>query len=493
MKYLIFFSIVLIFLSSLNTKPIEIHLIQKEPTLKTIIDLNKRFLLATTVPIKVDSYDGDYVTTIGLGTPFQTFDVEIDTTSSISWVPSSKRFKNERPISNDYNAQYGNNTNNNSNLTNNNNLNQYAEAYQNQTNEFNSSFNKYDETQSRTSANTNRTIEIEYDNGDVKGVWTYDTVEIANKSVEGFAFVQVTKYDKDYDDHNGGKLGLGLHSKHGEKFSILSALKSAGHINRKMFSIVKTGKTKNLFIGEYPISTYFSLNKFSKCNISSSEGLDDEYKDGWVCDLSHVLLGNVKNLTQALEVDGRVIFDSVYKYIRAPKNYNKYFKNFFNSKNITNCKDTNYEDEKRIVCSNKNDFSKLGSISFLLDGTSYRIPAEELFEQSGEGYEFLIRFSDDKDNIWILGSPFMDQYTVVFDMEDFNVGFSGGNKDEFQIQWQEWYEGNSQADKANRFFYMIVGASIFGSILFIFIVFLIFHSIRRKRLEEHGPLINEKH
>jgi hypothetical protein len=311
-------------------------------------------------------------------------------------------------------------------------------------------------------------------------------------TVDGFAFVQVTEYDDDYISYRGGKLGLGLHSKHGEKFSILSTLQRAGYINKRMFSIAQTGNSKTLFIGDYPVSTYFSLNRFSSCNVSSTEGLDDEYKDGWVCDISHVLLGNVRNLTHALEVDGRVIFDTAYQYIRAPKNFRKYFKNFFNDNNITSCKDTSYEDEKRIVCSNRNDFSKLGSISFLLEGTAYKIPAEELFEQSGEGYEFLIRFSDDKDNIWTLGAPFMDQYTVVFDAEKYSVGFSGGEKADYQKQWEDWYNGNSEADKANRFFYMIVGASIFGSILFIFIVFLVFHSIRRKRLEEHGPLINEK-
>lgn len=493
------FSCVLVFLLALQscTNPYSFDIGRNNYKTSRNNKNSDRFLLATTVPLQLDQADQDFTVRIGLGNPVQYFDVQLDTTSSVTWVPSSQRFNadkfnnsntnfssnvfsNQTRTNNSYNAyNFGNSNYNNNNYT------SYNYSWNG------TIINAYDETRSNSSQNTNRSIEIEYEEGDVTGVWTYDKVNVASLVADGFAFVQATNYDSDYAAHRGGKLGLGLHSKHGEKFSLLSALQRAGAINKRMFALSQSENGGKLFLGDFPLSTYFNINKFSKCNVSSTEGLDDEFRDGWVCDISHVLLGDIKNLTNALEVDGRVIFDAAYQYIKAPKNFNKYFKNYFQSKNVSNCRDSVVEEERTIVCANNNNFSKLGSISFLLEGTAYRINAEELFEKSGEGYEFLVRFSDDNENIWRLGFPFVSQYTVVFDAEDFSVGFSGGNRVDYTGQWKDWYNGNSQADKANRFFYMIVGATIFGSILFIFIVFLIVHSIKRKRLEEHGPLINE--
>ena len=62
------------------------------------------------------------------------------------------------------------------------------------------------------------------------------------------------------------------------------------------------------------------------------EILDDVYRSGWVCEMTHIYFGvdtEDKTLEMALKVDARVIFDSVYNYISMPKRHlDKFKKNF---------------------------------------------------------------------------------------------------------------------------------------------------------------------
>ena len=73
-----------------------------------------------------------------------------------------------------------------------------------------------------------------------------------------------------------------------------------------------------LFIGDNTAS------KYSFCNVTSGEDLDDIYKESWVCDLTHVgifstKLGISNSLHDYVQIsDGKVDFDSAYEYIAVP-------------------------------------------------------------------------------------------------------------------------------------------------------------------------------
>jgi len=129
-----------------------------------------------------------------------------------------------------------------------------------------------------------------------------------------------------------------------------------------------------------------------------------------------------------------------------------------------------------------------------LEGTGYTIEGEDLFENLDNiNYEFLIRFDKDtnSDNIWSFGHPFLSEYTVVFNGEEKHVGFHGGETIDLEEEWNEWNKPEPII-KNTQFFYLIVGASILGGLLLIAIIFIIVHSLKRRRLEEHGPLINDQ-
>jgi hypothetical protein len=416
---------------------------------------NLRFLQEREIIVDYEDSKDYFVLDISLGTPPQTFRVQIDTTTSVTWVPSSQ------------NTELLNNT------------------------------KAFNSTLSNTARDTNKTLEIEDEDGDVEGFVTYDIVDLKGLKADNFPFVQVSEYDENFKDHTEGKLGLGYRNEFGGEFSILQKLKESGAIKKKIFAISETDSGHGkLYLGDYPQE---SSAGYTFCNLTTSIGLDDFYRDSWICELSHYFIGEAQNFSEAFEISGRVIFDSAYSYISAPKTSLANFKqNFLQNNTAIDCEEASKGEEVGYICSlkPKASFDDVDSLSFVLDGYAYVIEAKDLFEKienEENKYEFLIKFYDEDDNIWSFGYPFLSQYLTVFNMEDKNIGFKGGEVIDFTSDWADWYRNDTSLITEEQMKYLIYGAAILGGILFFFIIFIIVHSIRRRRLEEHGPLIDDGH
>jgi hypothetical protein len=392
---------------------------------------------------------------ITLGTPAQTFPVHIDTTSSISWVPSIDCI--------------------NCNAT---------------TKRFNAS-------QSTTVKGTNKTVEIDHQDGDVKGQAYFDTLSIQGLTVEDFGFVLVHKLDKHFSDHEGGRLGMGYRNKYGSRFSLLDTLKKNNKIFKKVFSIsFSDDKKGKLELGDFPTGRSRDSSAYSYCNLTSTEDIDDDFEESWVCQLSHVFIGPAENFTNAYEINGKAVFDSGYGYISVPKNYFDFFRTNYIQKNGINCTEVNFKDYITLTCDLGNKkLNEMPKIHFVLGGYAYSINYDDIFtKEQGNSifYTSMIRFDKENENVWVLGQPFLRKFTTVFNYDEEHVGFFGGEKVDFRNDWTKWSKNSFTKDKAERMFYLIVGASILGSLLFILILFIVVHSIKKRRLEEHGPLINER-
>ena len=70
----------------------------------------------------------------------------------------------------------------------------------------------YDEEDSRTSSPTNTYIEIEDEDGNVEGYKLNDNIKLGSYKLKQYGFVLVTKVADNYRDHFQGKLGLGYKS-----------------------------------------------------------------------------------------------------------------------------------------------------------------------------------------------------------------------------------------------------------------------------------------
>jgi hypothetical protein len=390
---------------------------------------------------------------ISIGEPPQNFQLALDTVSSLTWVYSSE-----------FNREFVD----------------FGDA------------NSYNVSISQTAEINNLKINEE----NIIGQVVNDKFSIDEKGLvlNKFPFVSVANLSNPIGGvySNFPKLGLGYKSGRKE-FSILNALKNNNLIKNRIFSFSPNeGNSSFFYLGDYPDSISPTSSAYTFCNVTETDDLDDKFRQGWVCDLSHIFLGDANSFSEAYEIKGRVIFDNLYNYISVPNTYLPYFlKNYFNS---SNCQvEADLFEESVFICKSY----VYQPLHIMLDGYAYKLELSDLFSvkksNSTEYYESIFRFKRENDNIWRLGKPFLNKFFTVFNGENSHVGFFGGDKTGFVKEWQDWSNNNwnSIFNQKDKVFYLILGASVLGSILFILIVFIVVHSIKRRRLEEHGPLINE--
>jgi hypothetical protein len=434
---------------------------------KTKMNINQlvknRNLFETDLEVQYEDYQDYYTLALGIGSPPNYFAVQIDTTTSVSWVPSV--------------------TCDNCNAS-----------------------SKYNSSESSTSLKTNKTFEVNDVDGDVTGFPVFDTVRIDELRAAKFGFVAVEKYSVDFDDHEDGKLGLGYKNEHGDEYSILDVLKKSGVIEKKIYSLSEKNQTHGrLHLGDFPNEFLRNSSEYNFCNLTTSEGIDQDYRDGWICEISHILISEDQtklksNFSQALEIlDGRIVFDSAYSYVTIPNMFIPLFKDYFFSHKQFNdtCKEVEDDYEISFICQMPHLPKNKLDISFIMSGIAYTLPADLLFEKlykNEKYFEFLLRFSKKSHNLFVLGHPFMSQFTVVFNGEEKHVGFHGGLVTDYREQWQNWFENEGRMrEEQEKYNSIILVASIFGGIVFLLVLFIIIRAaVKRRNLEEHGPLISSQ-
>lgn len=227
-------------------------------------------------------YNKNYYTIpLLFGTPEEEYEVQVDTSTATTWIPSS-RCKNcimARRL--------------------------------------------YDPEDSRTSSPTDVLIEIEDEDGNVEGYQIADNIKLGSYKLKQFGFVEVTKVADNFKDHYQGKLGLGYksHTLVDDEYNFLEKLKRHNLIKKKIFSINTINSKKGmLFIGDIPGKSYNTY-----CNVTDTEDLDDVYKESWVCKMTHVgifdrekgIFNKIKFYSE-LKNNKLVSFDSAYDFIAVP-------------------------------------------------------------------------------------------------------------------------------------------------------------------------------
>lgn len=135
--------------------------------------------------------------------------------------------------------------------------------------------------------------------------------------------VLVDSFQAEFKDFKQGKLGLGFRHEHGVEFNWLGYLKENGIIEKEIFAILPDDE--KLVIGSVPKE--LEGEQYTTCDLVETNDLDDVFRAGWVCELTHIFFGvdtHDKTLEMALQVDARVIFDSAYNYISMPKTFKRF-------------------------------------------------------------------------------------------------------------------------------------------------------------------------
>ena len=128
------------------------------------------------------------------------------------------------------------------------------------------------------------------------------------------------------------------------------------------------------------------------------------------------------------------------------------------------------------------------ALSFVLQGYSYSIPLNLLFSKNKDNneMEMLIKYIDDESAIWTFGYPFMNQFLMIFNMDDNHVGIKKLKKTVLPIinlsdKNLDIKEESSDSGS---------GFKIFGYIILFLvalaIIFFIYHAIRKRNVASGG-------
>ena len=419
-------------------------------TLVLIISIMNKIISFDSSSIKLEFREKNHFFTIPIkiGSNGQQFEVQVDTTTSETWLPS---------VNTTFKVQ------------------------------------KFDPKKSSTCQIIPKEFEIDDEDGNVRGTPVYDSITVGSFTLDKFGFVLVQGYQKDFKDFPDGKLGLGFRHEHGVDFNFLGSLKSKGLINKEVFTILP--KEEKLVIGGIP--SELEKETYSTCNLVETNDLDDAYRAGWICELTHIFFGvntKEKSLEMALQVNARVIFDSAYNYISMPKRHlNNFNKNFMEKFFYDSCIQVKDKNDIYYIC-DADEKIQQGAIAFLVGGFGYVIPWDKLFKKIEEDkYEMLIRFHKENDDIFSFGYPFTSQFTIVYNAEEKHLGFYGGEKIDLKKDWDEYMAGESPSQKKEKMKKLLIYAGILGGILLFIIICLFIRSNRIKKNNiEQNPIIHQE-
>jgi hypothetical protein len=397
---------------------------------------NSNALKSGSIKLEFSEKNNFYTIPITVGNKQQAFEVQVDTTTSETWLPS-------------INTTY--------------------------------EVDKFDPKSSSTCELSPLHFEIDDEDGNVRGPSFYDSLTVGPFSLKRFGMVLVDSFQSGFKDAKQGKLGLGFRHEHGVDFNWLGSLKKNGLIEKEIFTILPD--EEKLVVGSVPQE--LEGEQYTTCDLVETNDLDDVFRAGWVCELTHIFFGvdtHDKTLEMALQVDARVIFDSAYNYINMPKRHlndfnKKFMQEFFND----SCIEIKEDDEIYFICDDDEKIQK-GSIAFLMGGYGYVVPWNRLFKKIEEDkYEMLIRFHKENDDIFSFGYPFVSQFVVVYNAEDKKLGFFGGEKIDLKKDWDEYMTGDSPQQRKEKMKKLLIYGGIFGGILLFIIICLIIRSSRMKK------------
>ena len=418
-----------------------------------------------------------YTIPLLVGTPEEEYEVQIDTSTATSWIPSSRC----------------------SNCI--------------------MSHRLYDQEDSRTSSPTDNFVEIEDEDGNVEGYQIADNIKLGSYKLKQFGFVEVTKVADNFKDHYQGKLGLGYKSTllKDDEFNFLEKLKKNNLIKKKIFTINAINEKKGmLFVGDIPGKPYNSY-----CNVTNTDDLDEMYQESWVCKMTHIgifdrekgIFNKIKFYDE-LKNNKLVSFDSAYDFIAVPMSEKEGIekllgkaklqcteqkRNSARSNNKDKLRNRIREEEITISCeTNKEELkNKNLALSFVLQGNSYSLPLEQLFEDGTKDGEMdmLIKIIDEDDAIWTFGYPFLNQFLMIFNMEEDHVGIKKLKKTALPIvainnkDMLKYNLGEDSSSSSNVF--KVIGYITLLAVT-LAILFIIYHAIRKNVPNSKSSLnINE--
>ena len=320
-------------------------------------------------PLKSESISIDknnlLVGKIKIGSANQEFNLILDTTSWLSWVPLEGS-KDQYPIQNHYNPE-----------------------------------------QSTTSKKTDKAFQLDHSGYYCEGEYYEDELQFIDNKKFNFKFgvANETKFNPEEAD---GILGL-AYDFNEEKLSFINSLKISGITDSLSFSILlNDDKTINGIKGTMYIGKHedFSKNETVSCPLKF-----DKSKKYWAYNLKSFGLYNSVNEINSNKTY-QVIFDTASNVIVLPL---KYFQDINKNLSLYECKYVTFGEFEnpiyKLACTNK---EKLPNFKLKLNGQNFLLTKDYIFYEKENVYYSKIIFNGENG---IIGTPFFSIFHTMFDKE----------------------------------------------------------------------------
>ena len=294
------------------------------------------------------------------------------------------------------------------------------------------SHNKFIADNSKTFIQSKETINMNYLSGNAKGNLCQDNLYInKNINIPNFYFLLV--YESSIDFEIDGILGLSKGS-FNKKYSFMNQLKEKNIIKNNI--ILYDLFNKSFYIDEIP-ELYLRQKSVSCKN-------KDDKSNFWKCDINTIKVDNI-----SIMMETEIIFDSGTNGIIFPMKYKEYLKNIIkNNKNLeeNKCEFKYFEDEQlyELICNESIKYYDINKrenfFEFYFDKkskNSFGIKLNNLLCEDDKSFYLFIL--DRKKEI-ILGSPFFEKYSVLFNLDDNLINIFGAGNDFYDYKTTTNYE-----------------------------------------------------
>ena len=284
----------------------------------------------------------------------------------------------------------------------------------------------YNPGSSTTSRRTSDSLSYSYASGSVSGQYYTDQINFMIRNNFYFTFGVVTTMNLERSGFDG-ILGLGRkYATIWKKYSILETIKTNGGVSSTIFSFKYDSNTKNLtfYLGE-------KHEDFKNSNVASCPLIQSEIYDNrlWLCELYSLGIKKGNEIIKSISIDYEGLFDTGTNNMMFPLELLDELQSTFISFNcyINDESDSSLGRAKAIYCRDGNNLPK---ITFGVKSYIFTLGSEKFYNKIFVNNEYIyrLRLLFSKDEICIIGQSFFYEFHTLFDDNNGELKFYGGNE-----------------------------------------------------------------
>lgn len=199
--------------------------------------------------------------------------------------------------------------------------------------------------------------------------------------------------------------------------SFVNQLKNKKKIKDYIFSLKYTTENE----GEFHLGNYFHIydNNYKENDFKNMEvGIMDSYIDNWDLYFYKIYLSNGNNT-----YTNNVRLSYEFGFILGTWNYFTLIKQIFFDIFESQCEKQNLDKYFYYKCDGNIDLNNFPDLIFFRDELNFTLTKNELWKKFDNKYYFLIIFSENQKDKWILGKILFQKYTILFNLDKKNIGF----------------------------------------------------------------------